>query len=133
MRVGCIALRDHKPGDRICTEAPLFTVNEASGGARNGGRVEGLAQTLEATVAALPTDKRTRFFALSQNESLYGTTKTAAGVVGTNGIPFVHHGAVQGGIFCACSRINPDPDRTAQPAAPVAPRAYSLIFSRARC
>ena len=116
--MGAVALGDHKTGERIFQEKPLFVVSERAnvdppspsrGGAPRTWRARpqpGPSDIIEGIVTNLPTDVRTKFFALAQSEELYGKTKTAAGVAGTNGIPFVDDGVVHGGLFYVCSRIN---------------------------
>ena len=98
--LGCIALSDIAIGTRVLAEPPLT--------------VEGPGlPTIESAVEALNPADRMHFFALAQEVRLYGETKSIAGIIGTNGIPFEVDGEDFGGIFPRASRFNHSCDANA--------------------
>ena len=90
---GCRARRDIAQGERIFAERPL--VEQGPG-----------KPTLQAAVDALSPVDRGRFFALTQNESKYGTKKSARGIFMTNAHPCHDHSPLHRGIFPTVARFN---------------------------
>lgn len=92
--LGCVAFRAFATGERLLAERPLLVFG-------------GTLPPLDQQVANLASgEQRAHFYGLAQEESLYGSEKSAPGIAKTNAIPFLHKGRPVDGVFALASRIN---------------------------
>ena len=106
---GVMAARDIERGARILVEKPLIMLPSTKCPGDDSNSTDDAAinsEELEAAVHALSDHDRDAFYALSQSAELYGSRKTALGIVGTNGIPCIHEGTTFGAVFATSSRCN---------------------------
>ena len=107
--LGVLALRDLHVGERLLAETPLLVVpldaagRDAKADSRQSTGIS--AFELADAVAAMPDDRRRRFFELSQSDC-YGAEKTPEGIVQTNGIPFRSQHGLLGAVYSTASRFN---------------------------
>lgn len=98
---GVVAVRDIALGERLLVDAPL---TEFEGKWQDSQT--SIKPPLADALAALGPEGRRRFFALSQDESRFGTEKTALGVFATNGIPYLRGKVPCISIFATGARFN---------------------------